>query len=247
MGAMRLIVGGVDIPVSFPVITWKDPGGFSFYGEGGWSKRSDQTGKGVNLFMLHWTDGFSAARAFTTMKNRDVSVHLFIDNDGTVYQALDLAVAKAWHGNYHNNRSVGVEIVNPVKLDWRDRTDPPRPVVTEHRVHRTGTWQHLDFYNVQKSRAVELAEAVCKIFDIPRVLPMDGAQVSRAFMPSDFRGVCGHYHVIQTKKDPGLSLWPELQAAGFSGGKKKDRPRVAARFGRPGRRLGRDINHLLGV
>ena len=48
---------------------------------------------------------------------------------------------------------------------------------------------------------------------IPRRLPVANGQVLRTLAPQAFRGVCGHYHVAQTKPDPGLSLWPGLERA----------------------------------
>lgn len=213
MSESRLIIAGEAVPVTFPVVTWLDPGGMSFYGQKGWRKRRDPSGKGVNLLVLHWDVCFSSRQCFRVLLKRNRSVHLMLDGNGTVYQALDLAEARAYHAGLVNNRSVGVECSCPVLLKYKHRQDPPRPIVTEPHVHRRGTWQHLDFYDIQKKRVVELAEAICEIFGIPRVLPMDGEQVSRRLAPPRFRGVCGHYHVSKTKPDPGLSLWPGLLAA----------------------------------
>ena len=63
-------------------------------------------------------------------------------------------------------------------------------------------------------QALDLAEVLCARFGIPRVLPAGGdGQVLRALAPSGFSGVGGHYHLSREKPDPGLSLWPGLQAA----------------------------------
>ena len=137
-----------------------------------------------------------------------------LDGDGTVYQALDLAETLAWHAGNANERSVGVEIQNPVLLDINRSQPTARPVVTEQEAHGTGAWEHLDFYDVQKTRAVELAEVLCERFGIPRVLPVDDAgDVLTGLAPRGFKGVCGHYHLSTEKPDPGLTLWPGLQRA----------------------------------
>lgn len=209
----HLIIGGELVPVTFPVVTWLEPGGLSFYGRRGWAKRRDPSGKRVNLFVLHWDGCTSSHQCFHVLLDRGLSVHLMLDGDGTVYQALDLAEARAWHAGNANERSVGVEIQNPVRLHRNKWQTPPRPIVTEALVHAHGTYEHLDFYDVQKKRAVELAEVLCERFGIPRALPNDGDGVTRALAPSGFRGVCGHYHLSQNKPDPGLSLWPGLVAA----------------------------------
>lgn len=48
----HLIIGGRRVAVPFPVVTWEDPSGLSFYSKGGWSKRKDTTGKGINYAAL---------------------------------------------------------------------------------------------------------------------------------------------------------------------------------------------------
>lgn len=210
----HLIVAGERVAVPFPVVTWLEPAGLSFYGRRGWAKRRDPRGAGVNLFVLHWDGCTSSHQCFHVLLDRGLSVHLMLDGDGTVYQALDLAQARAWHAGNANERSVGVEIQNPVRVHRNQWQKPPRPIVNEPRVHARGSYEHLDFHDVQKQRAVELAEVLCERFGIPRALPEDArGQVVRTLAPAGFRGVCGHYHVSQSKPDPGLTLWPGLQAA----------------------------------
>jgi N-acetyl-anhydromuramyl-L-alanine amidase AmpD len=208
-----LVIAGEHVRVPFPVVTWEEPGGLSFYGQVGWRRRRNPSGRGVDLLVLHWDGCTSAQQCFHVLLERGLSAHLLLDGDGTVYQTLDLAEASAWHGGTVNERSIGVEIQNPVKLHRNQWQSPPRAIIDEPRVHGTGTWEHLDFYDVQKRRVVELAEALCEHFPIPRALPTQGNTVSRTLAPAGFRGVCGHYHVSPTKPDPGLSLWPALERA----------------------------------
>jgi N-acetyl-anhydromuramyl-L-alanine amidase AmpD len=149
---------------------------------------------------------------------RELSVHLMLDADGTVYQALDLAIVSAYHAGPVNQRSVGVEICNPVRIERNKWCHPPRPVVDDPGVNGDQRKLRLDFYPIQKSRVVELAEAVSAAFGIPRALPRaaDGSVMPAKLRdPSQFRGTCGHYHVSATKDDPGTTLWPGLSAAGW--------------------------------
>lgn len=209
-----LIVGGKRVPVSFPVVTWDEPNGMSFYGKPGWSKRRDPTGAGVNLFVLHWDGCTSARQCFHVLLERGLSVHLMLDGDGTLYQALDLADARAWHGGDVNERSIGIEIQNPVALHRNKWQKPERPIVSEAGVHGGRAYEHLDFYDIQKRRVVELSEVICAHFAIPRALPTnERGEVLKALASPSFAGVCGHYHVSRSKPDPGLTLWPGLQAA----------------------------------
>jgi hypothetical protein len=210
----HLIVAGERVAVPFPVVTWLEPGGLSFYDRRGWAKRRDPSGAGVNLFVLHWDGCTSARQCFHVLLERGLSVHLMLDGDGTVYQALDLAEARAWHAGDVNERSIGVEIQNPVQLHRNKWQTPPREVVVDPGVHGGPTYEHLDFYDVQMKRAIELAEVLCARFGISRTLPLGaGGDVLRTLAPTGFRGVCGHYHVSKSKPDPGLTLWPGLQAA----------------------------------
>lgn len=209
-----LIIAGERVPVPFPIVTWDEPGGMSFYGKNGWAKRRDPSGNGVNLFVLHWDGCTSARQCFHVLLERGLSVHLMLDGDGTVYQALDLAEANAWHAGAVNERSIGIEIQNPVHVHRNKWQKPERALVREPGVHGAPAYQHLDFYDIQKKRVVELAEVLCERFGIPRALPREGSgEVGRALAATDFRGVCGHYHVSKSKPDPGLALWPALEAA----------------------------------
>ena len=142
-----LLVGGQRVAVPFPVVTWEEPNGMSFYGHGGWTKRRDPSGKGVSLFVLHWDGCTSARQCFHVLLERGLSVHLMLDGDGTVYQALDLAEARAWHAGDVNERSIGVEIQNPVQLHRNKWQTPPREVVVDPGVHGGPTYEHLDFYD----------------------------------------------------------------------------------------------------
>lgn len=205
-----LIVAENYKSVSFPVVTWDEFGGMSFKGQAGWRRRADSFGK-VNLLVLHWDACISSHQCFHTLLSRNLSVHLMVDGDGTVYQALDLAMATAYHAGNFNGRSIGIEIQNPVFQKYNHTQKPLRPAVSEPKVHSNGRpWDHLDFHDIQKKRVVELVEVICEWFNIPRVLPMNGEQVSRHLAPPRFKGVCGHYHLSKNKIDPGLSLWPGL-------------------------------------
>ena len=212
-----IIIDGKKERVPFPVVIWDEPGGMSFYGQKGWRKRLDPSGKKIDLFVLHWDVCTSTHQCFHVLITRGLSVHFMLDGDGTVYQALDLAEARAWHAGNFNERSIGVEIQNPVLPKYNHTQNPSRTVITEQHVHCGGTWQHLDFHDIQKKRVAQVAEVMCDLFKIPRVLPMRGGSVSRYLAPKRYRGVCGHFHLSKKKRDPGLSIFESL----FSGKEKK--------------------------
>ena len=206
---MSLIVNGKQVPVAFPVVTFDQPDGMSFHDQPSWRRRKDPSGKGVDLLVLHWDGCHSSRQCFHTLLERQLSVHMLLDGDGTVYQALDLAQAAAWHAKGVNERSIGIEIQNPVSPG---KDDQGRPLIVEKRPHAADSLAHLDFLDVQKHRVNRLAQAICDIFQIPKRLPRDDTQgVLSSLAPRGYSGICGHYHVSSNKIDPGLTLWPILQ------------------------------------
>lgn len=214
-----LTVDGKRVGVPFPVVDWTEPGGMSFYDHPStWRSRS----KRPDLFVLHWDVCRSSQACYQALIGRGLSIHLMVDGDenAIVYQCLDLATAIAWHASSaevdgpENTRSVGVEINNPVILDSHDR-----PVaVSQPKAHSGETWSHYDFTDVQKTRIVELCDAVCSALGLWRSIPVGNNVVSYA--PA---GVCGHYHLKSAKVDPGMTLWPVLEKAGYAREKRVSR------------------------
>jgi N-acetyl-anhydromuramyl-L-alanine amidase AmpD len=209
-----LVIGGERYPVPFDVVTWEDPRGLSFYGTGRprYSRRSGPAA--VDLLVFHWDGVHSSHQCHAVLLERGLSVHLMLDADGTVYQALDLALASAWHAGPANSRSVGVEVCNPVRLHRQQWEKVKRPVVTEPAAHTGKPATRLDFHDVQKARAGELALAICSLLPVPLAMPLGASgQVAQGLAPKGFKGVVGHYHLTTNKPDPGMSLWPHVAAA----------------------------------
>lgn len=77
---------------------------------GGWDTASLQDQ--VDQFVLHFDACGTSRRCFQVLHDlRCLSVHFMLDQDGTLYQTLDLK-ERAWHATTSNSRSVGVEIAN---------------------------------------------------------------------------------------------------------------------------------------
>jgi len=86
------------------------------YPKGIWRPLINHSAKGTleqrNLAVLHITAGRSAISAIWTFAgskapNR-VSAHFVIDQDGTVFQLMDIRET-AWHASAVNERSIGIE------------------------------------------------------------------------------------------------------------------------------------------
>ena len=64
-----------------------------------------------SFFVCHWDVCLSSESCFNVLQNRGLSVHFLIDNDGTIYQTMDIndvayhAGSRTW-----NDKSIGVEI-----------------------------------------------------------------------------------------------------------------------------------------
>ena len=77
---------------------------------GGWDLPMLQ--RTVDQFVLHFDVCGTSRQCFKVLQDyRDLSVHLMLDLDGTIYQTLDLK-ERAWHATVSNTRSVGIEIAN---------------------------------------------------------------------------------------------------------------------------------------
>jgi len=64
----------------------------------------------VDQFFLHHSGLYRAEDTFHVLhRQRRLSVHFILDDDGILYQTLDLR-EKAWHGGKNNPQSVGIEI-----------------------------------------------------------------------------------------------------------------------------------------
>ena len=83
------------------------------YSKRSWKTRSptlEQLQGMVNQFFLHHSGLYRARDTFHVLhKQRRLSVHFILDDNGVLYQTLDLR-EKAWHGGKNNPQSVGIEI-----------------------------------------------------------------------------------------------------------------------------------------
>jgi N-acetyl-anhydromuramyl-L-alanine amidase AmpD len=210
----QLVIAGQVHTTPFAAISFAAPAGLSFAEQAGWQMRSRPDGGGVDLIVLHWDECISSTHCFAVLLQRQLSVHLMLDADGTVYQALDLAEARAWHARTHNERSVGIEIQNALLPKAGVPQDARRGWVEETLPHTERTFGHLDFTPEQKACVQKLVPWLCQKLGVPARLPQtaDG-HVPNNLCAQPFDGVCGHYHLQTDKVDPGAMLWPLIEEA----------------------------------
>ena len=192
------------------VVLWSEEGGLeakpgTYYDYSGRPKRN------IRLFVNHWDVCLSSRSCQRVLDKRGISVHFLIDNDGTIYQTLDMQ-----HGGWHagservNRASVGVEISNAYYTkyqDWYERNGfGPRPLIDDAWVHGVKLKEHLDFYPVQIEALKALWKAIHKAAEIPYEAPRSQFGTTSTKYEQDvkygaFSGFISHYHVSKNKID----------------------------------------------
>jgi hypothetical protein len=178
---------------------------------GGWNVPYDVAKKAIRQFVIHHDGCASADMCFSVAQNeRGLSVHFLCDNDGTIYQTLDLAL-EGWHGSELNPWSIGVEICNRGDA-WKDeayytkrgmKRDIVPCTINGHKI------KSFDFTVEQKDAMKRLARALLRL--LPN-LPAEYPQTSPGVQSwgtigfaglYKFNGYVGHYHLTDNKWDPG--------------------------------------------
>lgn len=174
----------------------------------------------VKKFILHH-DGVSSSKiCWDVLHNeRGLSCHFLIDNDGTIYQTLDLALM-GFHAAKYNIDSIGVEFCNRGILD-----DPnfyagkpfPHPISDEYSINGH-KMKSFDFTAQQYESFFELASVLVRVLpNLALEYPRDQQNPTKAawgclgpvdalgdsYPASAFAGFMGHYHCTTRKWDPG--------------------------------------------
>jgi len=169
----------------------------------------------IKQFVVHHDGCSSADMCFNVLQNeRGLSVHFLLDNDGTIYQTIDLGLM-AYHAADWNIYSIGVELCNrgdafkePSYYD-SGHAGPPRS--TKNCKINNNTIKSFDYTPAQYDSFRRLARELLKLFpnlpaDYPQSSPgeqmwntLPNASVER----ERYAGYIGHYHLTQQKWDPG--------------------------------------------
>jgi hypothetical protein len=197
-------------------VLWSEKGGLQsksghYYDYSGRPKRK------IRYFVNHWDVCLSSKSCQSVLDRRGISVHFLIDNDGTIYQTLDMQHA-AWHaGSSRTNRpSVGVEISNayyPKYQDWyKSNGFGPRPTIDDAWVHGSKLDPFLGFYPEQIKAAQALWKAINGATGIPYECPTNqfgktSTKYEQEVAYGNYSGFVSHYHVSKAKIDcAGLEL-----------------------------------------
>lgn len=165
--------------------------------------------KVICQFAIHHDGCGSSKTTFHVLHDeRGLSVHFLIDNDGTIYQTLDLAHC-AYHAERINGISIGVELCNRgrVSLDGpkyyanRGQSRNIRTITINNE--KLEVW---DYTQEQYQAMIALGKALARLFpNLPQVYPQNmGLLINSTIEDVEkFSGYLGHFHVTPTKWDPG--------------------------------------------
>jgi hypothetical protein len=222
--------------IGSPVIHWFDHNGFDGYTREAVENRA--TGKtrsgaryghrprgvwDISQFVVHHSggDGPTPAGMFQTLwRDRWLSVHFAIEDDGRIYQFLD-PIELAWHAGSHNKISVGVECcLYPLASQMPDFYSAENCKRRGNLPHTIGHYvrhgQKIKSFEMPSQQVFALASLVAGVYvalDLeprPPKFPrgVDGAiPTGLAANPLAHKGMIGHYHCTKNKIDPlGIDL-----------------------------------------
>lgn len=234
-----IVVCDKKFDIGTRVVLWNEPGGMSAYDTAAYETEDRRTGEVVVVkgkryksrlalggtpnmeklkkvvwqFALHHSGLYRSRDTYETLQQRGLSVHFICDDDGTLYQCLDVR-ERAYHIGTNNAMSVGVEIDSrAVAGRYPDAYDEvhqrkykvgPRRVVldTIHGMKMKG----FDYSDAQYATLIKLGKVLVEIF--PLIKP-DFARDSAGDIikteladPKNHHGLICHYQVTKKKIDP---------------------------------------------
>jgi hypothetical protein len=196
------------VPINWPkVVRWDEEGGLKL--QGGYTRYFKE--RKIDMFVNHWDVCLNSETCARVLNKRGISVHFCIDNDGTIYQLVDINHA-TWHAGSKkwNHSSVGVEIANayyPKYQSWYKRHGfGERPLIEGEKVHGSSMKPFLGFYPVQLEALKALWESCHNAIGIPYKCPVDRngetlKKVSTSAAAGRFKGFVSHYHLTRRKID----------------------------------------------
>jgi len=206
-----IVYQGSFTPIEWDkVVLWSEQGGLETPA-GNYYSYSGRPRRNIRLFVNHWDVCLSSRSCQRVLDKRGASVHFLIDNDGTIYQTLDMQHG-AWHAGSErvNRASVGVEISNAYYTkyqSWYEKNGfGPRPTVDDAWVHGSKLKEHTDFYPVQIEALKALWKAIHNAAEIPYEAPQNqfgstSTKYEQDVKYGNFSGFISHYHVSKNKID----------------------------------------------
>jgi N-acetylmuramoyl-L-alanine amidase len=161
----------------------------------------------VRQFVVHHDGCQDSRTCFHVLHNeRGLSVHFLIDNDGTIYQTLDL-VDCAFQAAGVNEISVGVELANRGDAlrfpnDYHGKRDKVTCRINGHQ------FLAYAYTQAQMASMISIGKTLARLFpNLPQSYPQNGGDPEPLWASlrdaREYTGYLGHYHVTEQKWDPG--------------------------------------------
>ena len=206
-----IVYNGNFVPIDWEkVILWSEDDGLAalpghYYDYSGRPKRN------VRLFVNHWDVCLNSKSCNDILNRSGISVQFLIDNDGTIYQTMDMQHG-AWHAGTErvNRASVGVEISNayyPKYADWYVQNGyGERPMMDNAWVHGQKLDPFMGFYPEQIEAAKALWKAVASASNVKLKTKLNqfgkvSTKYEKEIVYGKFEGVISHYHCYKGKID----------------------------------------------
>jgi N-acetylmuramoyl-L-alanine amidase len=182
---------------------------------GGLTATYEQVKAAVKQFVIHHDGCNSADMCFSVLQNeRGLSCHFLLDNDGTIFQTIDLGLM-AYHASDWNLYSIGVELCNrgdafkEPSYYASGRAGPQRG--TRNCKINGNTIRAFDYTDAQKDALSRLCRELLRLLpNVPAEYPQSSpGEQSWTTMPDaaikreSYAGYVGHYHLTAQKWDPG--------------------------------------------
>lgn len=228
--------GDVKIDIGRRVKTYREPGAPSFYVPGTKFRRlrdflgelsgddadasAQSKRKGmVKRVLLHHDGMPTSLGCYQVLVQRQLSTHLMIDVDGTVWQPLAFSDIAYHAGDPHNMESIGIDLCNPVKPGRVDANQVRERGGLFEGVTNGGRVKSLGYTEAQYESIIAVLNGLCEFFKIKRQIPVDeaGKVLRNKLVNTDFYGIVGHLHVSANKWDPGPGFDWERVLIGIRG------------------------------
>lgn len=233
---MALIVGGNPIPCGAHVIDWRAHGK-KFTPD---MKNIGLRGKRPKpeLLVTHWTGGERPNEdIYATLRNRGYGCEFTMDYYGHIWQHCDPYEVYTAHAGGMNLVSFGIEIQSQGLYPHRAWSKATQTRISKkfprgrYRDEVAGKERSMVMFNAEQMEAyLEFCDALADAEIIPRKVPLrkhnmiihgegDGFDTECGLLNSDripkaerkkLKGVCGHFHVHDSKSDPGTQILEEL-------------------------------------
>lgn len=241
MSNTSIVVCGQKFDIGTKVVLWDEDGGLNGYDESTTKIEDRKTGKVTKVsgkryssrsmlkpnpnldqlkgmitqFFFHHTGNLTAKSTFETLHmERKLSVTFILDDNGTIYQTLDVK-EKSWHGGTNNPMSIGIEMCSRASAskypdDYDEYHQKKYHVLPRKKrmdkVQGMMVWGY-EYNDAQYAALIKLISKIVEIF--PKLAKADFPRTASGLVvksllskPLDHVGFICHYHTCKEKWDP---------------------------------------------